>query len=72
MYQSQSQHFCYRYLNSRDGYASEEKQEELFDEESRFIIIQERDGPDLLGFTSFRFDMEDTADDDVQIEVVYW
>ncbi|KAK9900037.1 acyl-CoA N-acyltransferase [Cystobasidium minutum MCA 4210] len=59
------------YTASKNGYSPEDKCEELFNEETRFILVYEAATPDLLAFTSFRFDREDTADDDTQVEVVY-
>lgn len=37
-------------------------------EKERVLDVRE----DLLGFCSFRFDVEETADDDRMAEVIYW
>lgn len=60
------------YEQSQDGYNATEKQDELFDPASRFIIASATDSKTIAGFSMFRFDMEDTADDNRQVAVVYW
>jgi hypothetical protein len=60
------------YEQSQDGYNAAEKQDELFDPASRFIIAYAPDSKAIAGFSMFRFDMEDTADDNRQVAVVYW
>ncbi|GAA6059094.1 hypothetical protein JCM10212_002065 [Sporobolomyces blumeae] len=71
------------YEASRDGWDPTEKRKELFDAESRFVVLRpshpsvsERagDNADLAGYAIFRFDTEDTADEgegDGLCDVVY-
>ena len=45
------------YEQSNDGYNADEKRTELFDTESRYLLL--RSANDLLAFAHFRFDMDD-------------
>ena len=45
------------YEQSNDGYNPDEKRTELFDSESRYLLL--RSANDLLAFVHFRFDMDD-------------
>lgn len=44
----------------------------MFDNASRLVISYVRGSKDIAGFSVFRFDMEDTVEDDRQVTVVYW
>ncbi|KAI5481489.1 acyl-CoA N-acyltransferase [Pseudohyphozyma bogoriensis] len=57
------------YEASEDGYDAAEKKDEMIDHhEARFLVVRTGNGP--IGFTSFRFDTEETAGDK-KAEVVY-
>jgi hypothetical protein len=55
------------YEASADGYDAKEKRQELFDPESRFVVL----GSPPVAYAVFRFDTEETADER-DAEVVYW
>jgi len=57
----------YRYEASADGYDAKQKRQELFDPESRFVVL----GSPPVAYAVFRFDTEVTAADR-DAEVVYW
>ncbi|KIS71850.1 uncharacterized protein UMAG_10085 [Mycosarcoma maydis] len=68
------------YRNSTLGWKPTAKKKELFDDESRFVIIRPApaEGAEIAGFTMFRFDTEPCSHDDPvarpgeqQIEVAY-
>lgn len=59
-----------RYEASHDGWDPEEKRKELFDRESRFIVLRADPSSPPLGYTIFRFDTEETADTE-EADVVY-
>ena len=44
----------------------------MFDSASRFIIAYALGSGTIAGFSTFRFDMEDTMHDNRQVAVVYW
>lgn len=48
-----------------------EKRKELFDPESRFILLRPSAEASPIAFTIFRFDTEGIAEEDME-EVVYW
>jgi len=58
------------YEVSHDGWDPEEKRKELFDRESRFIVLRADGSSPPLGFTIFRFDTEETKDVE-EADVVY-
>lgn len=60
----------HRYETSHDGWDPEEKRKELFDRESRFIVLRADRSSPPLGYVIFRFDTEETADTE-EADVVY-
>ncbi|ORY75047.1 acyl-CoA N-acyltransferase [Leucosporidium creatinivorum] len=58
------------YEVSHDGWDPEEKRKELFDRESRFIVLRADRSSPPLGYTIFRFDTEETKDVE-EADVVY-
>lgn len=61
-----------RYIGSQAGYDASEKRDELFDASSILLLVRTEGGSSLAAFAMFRFDEEETADDDVHADVVYW
>lgn len=60
------------YEQSQNGYDAQDKRDEMYDPASRIILAYASVSSDIAGFSVFRFDMEDTAEDDRQVAVVYW
>lgn len=60
-----------RYESTEDGYEPKEKKEELFDQQSRFIILRTPDSPNPFAYGMFRFDTEETMGDKYA-QVLYW
>ncbi|KAG0145289.1 hypothetical protein CROQUDRAFT_64024 [Cronartium quercuum f. sp. fusiforme G11] len=60
------------YENRSDGYSPKEKRAELLDRQSRFLLALGPTDDELKGFAMWRFDWEETCDDEVEeVEVVY-
>lgn len=53
------------------GWNPTAKKAELFDNESRFLALRDSESGDLAGYTMFRFDTEENAEDVLQ-PVLYW
>jgi hypothetical protein len=55
----------------------EEKKQELFDSQSRFLLARRDDGEEYLGYAMWRFDWEQTMEfgedgEDIDVPTVYW
>lgn len=61
----------HRCTRSIAGFHPEEKEAELFESVSRFVIIHDAISGLPIAYTMFRFDMEDTMSSR-QAQVVYW
>ena len=60
----------FRYTSSSFGWKPRSKKAELFHSDSRFILAQRQ--TELVGYIMFRFDTEETMEDNGMQEVVYW
>jgi hypothetical protein len=68
-----------RYRRAYGTFDIEEQEQELFDAQSRFVILSRRSGGQGVGYAMWRFDWEETMtdgnnsdDEDQVVSVVYW
>ncbi|KAJ2963967.1 hypothetical protein NQZ79_g1047 [Umbelopsis isabellina] len=60
------------YTNSNDGWDAEQKKNEMFAKEARYLIARSRQNPaELHGMLLFQMVQEETMDDDVLCNVAY-